>query len=122
MTRNRNSAKQAGARFERLVADYLAAHVSPFIDRKVRAGAKDRGDIANLMAPLKGRIVVEAKDCAKVQLGPWLTEAETERINDGADVGVVIFKAHGKGAAGDQRVLMTLRDFVCLVAGDRPAD
>ena len=36
MTRNRKSAKAAGARFERDIADFLAAHVDDRIDRRDR--------------------------------------------------------------------------------------
>ena len=37
--RSRASAKSAGARFERHIADYLAAHVDDRIDRRVKTGA-----------------------------------------------------------------------------------
>jgi hypothetical protein len=114
---------------ERMAADYLAEHVDDRIDRRVKTGAADKGDIGGVRfwkvrtgSTGLGRVVVEVKDCAKIQLGPWLAEAETERVNDGADVGLVIFKAHGKGAPGDQRVVMTLRDLATLLSGRRPAE
>lgn len=53
MTRNRQTARQAGARFERLIADTLAGSLGdPRIDRLVKTGNKDRGDVANVMIPL----------------------------------------------------------------------
>jgi len=119
MTRSRASAKAAGSSFERLVADYLAANVSEFVDRRVKTGGKDCGDIGGLRAH-GSRVVVEAKNHAKMALGTWLGEAETERVNDGALVGLVAHKRHGKGKPGDQLVTMTLADLCALITGKRP--
>lgn len=119
MTRTRASAKAAGSRFERMIADALKLHVSEFIDRRVKTGAKDRGDIANLRAA-GARLVVECKDSARMAIGTWLAEAEVERGNDDALAGVVIFKRTGKGNPLDQVVLMTLADFIAILTGVRP--
>jgi hypothetical protein len=119
MTRTRASARQAGARFERQVADYLAAHVDDRVDRRVRNGSKDRGDITGLRH-LGQRLVVEVKNTARWTPGPWLDEADVERGNDDATVGLVVAKRHGKGDPGDAVVLMSLRDLAALLTGDRP--
>ena len=58
--RTRSSARAAGARFERAVADWLRLNVSEWVDRRVRTAARDCGDIANLRT-LDGRRVVVAK-------------------------------------------------------------
>jgi hypothetical protein len=118
--RSRASARAAGSRTERAVADYLAAHVDDRIDRRVKTGAKDRGDIGGIRIHGK-RVVAEVKDCAKLELGRWLTEAETERGNDDAIAGVVIAKRRGKGDPGDMLVAMTLADLAALLTGARPA-
>lgn len=102
-----------------MVADYLAAHVDDRIDRRVKTGAKDRGDIGGLRA-FGRRVVVEVKDCAKLEVGSWLREAEVERGNDDAVAGVVVAKRRGKGAPADLLVMMTLADFVALQTGCRP--
>lgn len=120
MTRNRKSAKAAGARFERDIADYLAAHVDDRIDRRVKTGAKDRGDIGGVRTPWGDRVVIECKNTTRATLGPWVNEAEVERGNDDALIGVVAHKRHGVGAPGEQFVTMTLRDFVALLTGERP--
>ena len=66
------------------------------------------------------RIVVEIKDYGgRVQVGPWLNEAEIERLNDDAAVGLVIAKRRGTTDPGDQVVLLTLRDLVALLTGER---
>ena len=121
MSRSRASAKAAGARFERVIADCLAEHVDDRVDRRVKTGASDKGDIGGLRTEWNQRVVVEVKDHGgKYQVGPWLNEAETERINDDAAVGVVVAKRRGISDPLQQTVLMTVSDFVALLTGDRP--
>lgn len=125
MSRSRKTAKQAGASFERLVADYLNATVDDRIDRKVKTGAHDKGDIANLRAGIgadkAGRIVVECKDYGgRLDAGKWIKEAEVERQHDDALLGLVIAKRKGTRNPADQYVLMTLGDLVALLIGERP--
>lgn len=120
MGRSRATAKQAGSSFERLVADYLAEHVDDRIDRRVKTGAKDCGDIGGLRH-MGQRVVVEAKDYGgRLEAGPWIGEAEIERGNDDAGVGLVVAKRRATRDPGDQFVLMTLRDLVSLLTGTRP--
>lgn len=120
MTRSRASAKKAGAAFERSIADCLAAAlVDDRIDRRVKTGAKDRGDIGGLRH-MGERIVVEVKNYAgQYKIKPWLDEAEIERGNDDALVGLVIAKRSGVGDPLDQVVFMTVRDLVALLTGER---
>ena len=119
MTRNRASAKKAGALFERVVADYLAAVLDDDrIERRVRNGNKDRGDISGVRTALGERLVLECKDYGGVyHVGEWLTEAETERGNDDAVAGVVVAKRRGKSDPADAVVFMTLEAFSRLVGG-----
>lgn len=120
MSRSLRSAKAAGSRFERQVADYLRAALDDDrIDRRAKTGAKDRGDIAGLRH-MGGRVVVECKNTARWTPGVWLSEAEVERGNDDALAGLVVAKRHGKGDPAEQVVLMTLRDFAALLCGARP--
>lgn len=119
MTRTRASAKQAGATFERSLADWLAAKVDDRIDRRVKTGAKDRGDIGGLRH-MGGRIVIEAKNYGgRLMPGPWVGEAETERGNDDALAGIVIAKRRGTTDPGQQFVLMTVNDLTALLTGNR---
>lgn len=118
MARSRASAKAAGAWFERQTADYLALHVDDRIDRRVKTGAKDKGDIANVRH-MGQKVVIECKNTAKVTLGTWASEAEVERINDSALAGVIAHKRHGKGRPEDQWVTMTMAEFVALLNGNR---
>ena len=119
MSRTRQSAKKAGSSFERLVADYLRDHVDDRIDRRPKTGAKDRGDIGGVRS-VHGRVVVECKNTSRACLSEWVGEAEIERGNDDALVGVVVHKRHGRAAAGEQYVTMRLSDFAALLSGERP--
>lgn len=115
MSRSRQSAKQAGARFERLISDHLAANLDDRIDRRVLGGAKDRGDIGGVRLPDGRRVVIECKDVAKMNLSGWVREAHQEAKNDGAAVGVVVHKRRGKANPAEQYVTMTLSDLIRLI-------
>lgn len=114
------SARQAGARFERVIADALRKHVSEFIDRKVRTGAKDQGDIANLRSAHNLKITAELKDVRQMDLSGWLREAEEERENAGDDIALVIAKRRGHADPLRQYVHMEVRDLIALITGGRP--
>ena len=121
MTRSRTRAKAAGAEFERLIADCLAAQIDDRIDRRVKTGAKDRGDIGGLRHR-GARIVVECKDVMRLDLPGWLREAEIERGNDDALVGLVVHKRRGNAKPLDQFVTLTVRDLIALLTGARPTE
>lgn len=119
MTRKRTnrSARQAGARFERQVADHLRDTVSEFIDRRVKTGAKDRGDLAGVRMHGE-RVVVECKNTTRQALAQWIAEAHTQAGNDDAAVGVIVHKRHGVGDPGRQWVTMTVDDLVFFLTGE----
>lgn len=120
MSRSRQSARQAGARFERSIADSLAEHFDDRIDRRVKTGGKDKGDIAGVRVHDR-RVVIETKDYGgRFQVGTWLDEAETERIHDdNALAGLVIAKRVRHTDPLDQVVFMTVRDLIALLTGKR---
>lgn len=120
MTRSRRSARQAGTATERAVADYLAAALDDdCIDRRVKTGAKDRGDIGGVRFMGGRRLVLEVKDCARQSLPEWVAEAHTEAGNDDATVGVVVAKRRGTRDPGRYWVHMTLDDLLALITGER---
>jgi hypothetical protein len=121
MTRSRATAKAAGAKFERMIADGLAVALEDTrIDRKVKSGAKDKGDIANVRHPTGAKLVIECKDRGgQFYAAEWVGEAEVERINDEALAGVVIAKRKGVTDPMQQYVVMTVGEFVALIRGDR---
>lgn len=114
MARSRASAKKAGSGFERVIADAFAATVDDRIDRAVKRGVNDQGDVSGLR--FHGhKIAVEVKNEVSVKLAGWTAEAEVERKNLGALAGIVVSKRHGKGDPMDQWVHMTMRDFIALM-------
>lgn len=101
------------------MADYLAAALDDDrIDRRVKTGSKDRGDIAGLRHQGR-RVVVEVKDCARTDLSGWVAEAHVEASNDDALVGVVVAKRRGTTDPGRFWVHMTLDDLLALLTGER---
>lgn len=112
---------QKGATFEQDTSDYLAAALGDDrIERRVKHGTNDRGDIAGLRIHGK-RVVVECKNHKRMELAEWVDEAETERGNDDAEYGIVIHKRRGCGKAkfGGNYVTMTLETFAAIAAGGR---
>jgi len=122
MSRNRASARAAGSRFERLIADALAhALDDDRIDRRPKTGSRDKGDVGGVrIGP--HRLVIEAKDCARQDLPAWTREAQLEARNDGAVVGVVVAKRRGTADPLQQWVHMTLADLVALLRAAEPLD
>jgi hypothetical protein len=109
-----------GAWFERLMANYLGAELEDdAIDRQVKSGAKDRGDIRGVKIWGK-KIAIECKNTARPDIAGALREAEVERGNIDGLAAVVITKRTGKGQAPDQLVTMTAKDFVAILSGERP--
>lgn len=122
MVRNRRSAKAAGSLFESQVAGFLSDVLDDDrVERRAKNGSKDRGDVGGVRTALGERVVVECKNTAKLDLAGWAREAEVERGNDDAAVGVIVHKRHGVGVTrmGEQWVTMTLADFGVLLGGER---
>ena len=67
----------------------------PHAERRALNGNQDRGDIAGVPG-----CVIEAKNAKTINLAGWLDEANLERDNDRADLGVVWFKRRGKVSPG----------------------
>lgn len=112
--------RQKGTALETAVSTFLHDRLGD--DRVMRmplSGSKDRGDIAGVRTVLGEKVCIEVKNHARMDLGTWLREAETERGNADAKVAVVVHKRHGKGQARDQLVTMTLEDFAVLLGADR---
>lgn len=115
MPRNRRSAKQAGARFERTTADYMRDVTGQPIDRLVKTGAKDRGDIGPLRNAHGDVIAVECKNTTRLALAQWIKEAHNEATNYGAVTGIIVHKRKGFTAPGKQWVTMTLDDLLTIM-------
>lgn len=115
MPRNRRSAKQAGSRFERTTADYMRDVTGQPIDRLVKTGAKDRGDIGPLRNTQGDLVAVECKEVGRMALAEWMREAHIEAVNYGAVTGIIVHKRKGFTAPGKQWVTMTLDDLLTIM-------
>lgn len=117
MSRTNRSAKQAGTRFERKVADYLStAFGDSNIDRQIKTGARDVGDIRGVYRN-GHKVTLECKDCARMELSKWIAEAEIEAGNADSPFPVVVHKRKGVGSPAKQYVTMTLETFAGILAG-----
>lgn len=112
--------QQKGSDFERLIADGLAKALDDDrIDRRVKRGTDDRGDIAGVRCHGK-RVVIECKNIATGKvfyLPEWVKEAHDEAGNDDALVGVVIHKRNKTTDPMKQWCSMEVGDFVKLLTG-----
>ncbi|MDK8701130.1 hypothetical protein QP924_09810 [Corynebacterium pseudodiphtheriticum] len=115
MTRNRRSAKQAGSRFERTTADYMRDVTGQPIDRLVKTGAKDRGDVGPFRNAQGDLVAVECKEVGRMALAEWMREAHIEAVNYGAVTGIIVHKRKGFTAPGKQWVTMTLDDLLTIM-------
>lgn len=105
---NRNG--RVGTAWESEIVRTLQADGWLYAERRRLSGKFDRGDISGIPG-----VVIEAKSARKFELSQWLDEANTERDNDHADLGLVWFKRRGKPSAGDGFVLMDGRTAMLLL-------
>jgi len=95
MTTTMSKSKQKGTAAETAVVNWLLSKGRKHVERRSLNGVNDRGDIAGVPG-----VVLEIKNCAKIELSAWLKELEAEMINDKADTGVVIHKKKGTTDVG----------------------
>jgi len=80
-----NPSKKKGSAWEVRLVSYLNEHGFPLAERRVQAGALDKGDIAGLP------FVIEAKNCKAITLSAWMDEAEKEAKAAGTPRFAVVF-------------------------------
>jgi hypothetical protein len=105
-----SASKKKGTAAETAIVAYLRSIGFVHAERRALNGTQDRGDIAGIPA-----VVIEAKNCARQELAAWVAEAERERDNDNASLGVVWHKRRGKGHPGDWFVTMSGHQFAHLL-------
>ena len=69
---------------------FLIKHGWPHAERRAKAGAKDRGDIAGVAG-----VCIEAKNEKTINLAGYMGELEAEMSNTGAGMGFVVVKRRG---------------------------
>jgi len=91
-----SKAKQKGTAAETAVVNWLQSKGRKHVERRSLNGSADRGDIAGM-----GNVVIEVKNCERMELSKWLKELEVEIQNDKAETGVVIHKKKGTTNVGE---------------------
>lgn len=116
-----SASKRKGTAAETAVVTYLRTAGFVQVERRTLNGAKDRGDIAGIPG-----VVIEVKNCARQELAGWVAEAELERDNDHASLGVVWHKRRGRTDPADWFVTMSGDQFAKLLRQEQglpaPAD
>lgn len=109
-----NRPRDKGTFAESAVVDFLKSHGWPHAERRTLSGAQDRGDVSGCIG-----LAFEVKYAnAGMKLGPWLLETGVERLNAGADHGILVVKPLGSGIrnVGNWYAVMVGSDFALLVA------
>lgn len=104
-----SKSRAKGTAWETQIVRYLntfARHV----ERRALAGSSDKGDIAGVLGT-----VIEAKSCARIELAAWVDEAEIEKDNADATLGVVWVKRKGKANPADGYVVMSGSQFLNIL-------
>lgn len=122
MSRSRTTARKAGAAFERAIADYLKETLGDdSIDRQVKTGSRDLGDIRGVTDAHGNPIAIECKDYGgRLHPTTWIREAHTEAANKNTSTGIIIAKRRGTTRPGDQWVITTLEDLTHLIGEKDP--
>jgi hypothetical protein len=115
----RRSAKARGWKGERLFADLLRIPCTigtcssswPDGERRSKAGSKDKGDSTGHRG-----LCFEVKAWATVHYPDWLRQTEVERVNSGADYGILIVKPQRIARPALFHALMELEQFNSLYA------
>lgn len=104
---NMSKSKQKGTTAETAVVNYLNEYGFDAV-RQPLSGSSDKGDIYLPGIP----VVIEVKNCARMELSQWVKEAKVEADNAKARIGVVWHKKKGTTDPGAWYVTMTGADFL----------
>jgi hypothetical protein len=90
--------KDRGTDAERAVARWLAVNGWPHAERRASNGSTDRGDITGTPG-ICWEVKSRKEPPGDKQITDWLEEVERERVNAGADIGVLVVRRTGYGEA-----------------------
>jgi hypothetical protein len=105
-----SKAKAKGTDAEVAVVKFLNENGFPFAERRVTAGANDKGDIN-----ISPDVVIEVKNQATMALSTWVDEAITEQENADAWLAAVWHKRLRKGDAANWYVTMDGAQFLAIL-------
>lgn len=105
-----NKPKARGTAAETAVVRAIRTLGFPHAERRALHGTHDLGDLTGtpgICWEVKGGTA--AKTASDGQIAAWLLETEKERVNGGADVGVLVVQRKGIGAANAHRWWAVMR-------------
>ena len=105
---SKNRAKGTAA--ETAVVRYLQDHGFPHAERRALHGSGDKGDVTGL-----GPVVLEVKNCQRLELSAWLRELEAEIVNAKANTGSLVVKRKGTQDAAGWYAILPFGDLVELL-------
>ncbi|QQM15144.1 holliday junction resolvase [Gordonia phage TinaLin] len=92
-----NAMKAKGDRYERRLAEILAAAGFPDVKRTKAGYERDAGDLHMDRTPAGPRVIVQAKDVATPPWTEWLAKLEEQIEESGAEVGFIVKKHSRRG-------------------------
>ena len=113
-----NRPKAIGTATETAVVKALRRHGFPHAERRALAGTLDQGDVTGcpgIVFEVKGGTA--AKTASDGLVVEWLAETERERVNAGAEVGVLVLQRAGIGPANADRWWAVLQMPVRTIEG-----
>jgi hypothetical protein len=107
-----NKPRAIGTWTETAVTRVLLRNGFPRAERSALHGAKDQGDITGTPVCWEVKGGKAAEQASDGQVLAWMAELDDECVNKGADVGVLVLKRKGVGAANADRwwAVMWLHD------------
>jgi hypothetical protein len=115
--RTTNRPRKIGTATETAVVRFLRDNGWPHAERRSLKGTADQGDITGtpgLVWEVKGGEA--ARTASDLKIAAWLEETDTERVNAGADAGVLVVQRRRVGAANAGRwwAVVRLGDVLAL--------
>jgi hypothetical protein len=98
-----NKPRAIGTWTETAVTRVLLRNGFPRAERSALHGAKDQGDITGTPVCWEVKGGKAAEQASDGQVLAWMAELDTECVHKGADVGVLVLKRKGVGAANADR-------------------
>lgn len=105
-----SASKRKGTAWESAIVAYLRDKGFTYAERRALSGSADKGDLTGVPG-----IVVEAKSVSRLDLSGWLDEAEQERDNAHADIGIVWIKRRGHTSPGRAYAVLSGDDLTWLL-------
>lgn len=109
-----NPSKDKGTKAERALATVLVRLGFPDADRRTLGGRFDKGDILGTPG-----VCFEAKDAKLWKVPEWMRQTEAERVNAGADFGILVIKMPKVGYPNADKWLTVMDDDAALELWDR---